>query len=249
MTDFIFNPRTNYPFILTNSIEGSVLISGVSIPDNPTQFYLPLLSWVDDYLSNQSDILTVNFELQYFGMTSSKSFFDLFQIIQKHYKAGKKIAINWYYYPYDDDIKEDGEEYKAFFDLPFEIIEIQPSVTYSKKKTENTPLVYFDQSGDVIIHGNSTGKEPWKYFFPLIKWIEFIRFRTADINIKLEIQLDKIDPLNLHYINHILKEFELVDGKDNKSVEVVWKYNEKEIMDIGFACFNIIKLTHSIIPA
>jgi hypothetical protein len=248
MTDFIFNPRTNYPFILTNSLEGNVLISGVSIPENPNQFYLPLLSWVDDYLSNQSNALTVNFELQYFGNTSSKAFFDLFQIIQKHYKVGKKIIINWFYYPYDDDIKEDGEEYKTFFELPFNIIEVQPAINFHKKKTENSPLVYFDQSGDVIIEGNSTSKEPWEYFFPLIRWIDVFRFRTEGIQISVEINLSKIDKTNLIYINHILKELELVSNSENKNVVILWKFINHEIMDIGIDCLNKLKLDYKILP-
>jgi hypothetical protein len=248
MTDFIINPRTNYPFILTNSVEGKVLISGVSIPENPNQFYLPLLSWVDDYLANHSDTLTLNFELQYFGNASSKSFFDLFQIIQKHYKEGKKISINWFYYPYDDDIKEDGEEYKTFFKLPFNIIEIQPAVNFHKKMTENSPLVYFDQSGDVLIEGNSTSNEPWEYFFPLIRWIDIFRFRAESIQISVEINLSKVDKTNLIYINHILKELELVNISENKNVIVLWKFINNEIMDIGIDCLNKLKLEYKILP-
>ncbi|MDD2278996.1 MAG: DUF1987 domain-containing protein [Bacteroidales bacterium] len=233
MTDFIINPKVNYPFILTDASKGLVYISGISIPENAVQFYIPLIAWIDDYLTSLSNSLTVNFEMLYFGNSSSKAFFDLFQLLDKHHKNGKQIKVNWFYHPDDNDIMEDGEEFADLFNLPFTLQEKPITSVFSFKKTSNSPLVYFDQSGDVIIEGPSTNGKPWKYYYPIIMWLDTIRFSLLAINIKVDIYLSKIDKLNLYYINTIIKELELIDDNVSKQVQIVWKYPNNEIKAIG----------------
>jgi hypothetical protein len=234
MTDFVFNPKKNYPFILTNGTEGTVQISGISVPDDPISFFMPLQAWINDYLANQANSLTVNFELYYFTPTTSKYFFKLFQQLKSHHQNGKEIVINWYYSPEDTDILEEGEDFKEGINFPFNLISSNPLLTFNVNKTETTPLVYFDQSGDIVVQGNAKGVKPWGYFYPLIKWLEKGRFEKEINHVSADIYIQSIDELNLLYIEHILSLLELTDKKENKSVSVAWGYSSESIKDIGY---------------
>lgn len=233
MTDFIINPKVNYPFILTDASKGLVSISGISISESPTHFYIPLMSWVEDYLTSLSNSLTVNFEMLYFGNRSLKAFFDFFQLLDKHHNNGKQIKVNWFYHPEEDDIMESGEEFANFFNFPFNIEEKPMASKFSIKKTSNSPLVYFDQSGKVVIEGPSTNEKPWEYYYPIILWLDTIRFSLLAINIKVDIYLSRADKLNQYYINTLVKELELIDNKESNRAGLVWKYSSDEIKAIG----------------
>lgn len=233
MTDFIINPKVNYPFILTDASKGLISISGISIPESPAQFYVPLMTWIDDYLTNISNSLTVNFEMLYFGNRSTKAFFDLFQLLDIHHKAGKQIKVNWFYHPGDNDIMEDGVDFADFFNMPFTIEEKPLVTTFNIKKTGNSPLVYFDQSGDVVIEGPSTNEKPWEYYYPVIMWLDTIRFSLLAVEVKVDINLSQLDKLNHYYIVTIIKELESINDNEGKKVEVIWKYSTDEIKAIG----------------
>lgn len=233
MTDFIINPSKYHPFVLTNAKKGELLISGICIHEDPERFFMPIINWVDDYLANESDTLKITFELQYFNNSSSKYLFQLIQSIDNYAKNGKKVRIDWLYYTEDADMKEEGENFAVLFQLPIKITEQEIPTQFSLKKTDNTPLVYFDQSGDIIIEGNSTGERPWEYYYPLIKWADVMRINSEPQNLKAEILLYTIDKLNLHYIRHFLTQLDLINRKDDRSVEVIWKYSSEEMKSIG----------------
>lgn len=191
------------------------------------------MSWVDDYLTSLSNSLTVNFEMLYFGNRSLKAFFDLFQLLDKHHNNGKQIRINWFYHPDDDDIMENGEEFADFFNLSFNVEEKPIVSKFSAIKTSNSPFVHFDPSGEVIIEGHSTNGKPWEYYYPIILWLDTIRFSLLAVNIKVDIYLSRIDKLNQHYINTIVKGLELIKNIEDNRVELVWKYSSNEIKAIG----------------
>lgn len=244
MTDFIVKPSKYHPFIIANSKEGTVLISGISIPESPESFYMPILSWVNDYLNNESSSLEIKFEMQYFNNSTSKYFFKLLRVLDDYQKKGKKIKVSWCYYPEDTDIMEEGEDFSQFFSFPFEVKEQELPKYFSKKKTKNSPLVYYDQSGDIVIEGNSTDLKPWDYFYPLIKWIDTLRINSKPSSIKADIFLNKISKQNTYYIKHIINELELVEAIDGNEVEVTWKYSSDEIKNIGVEYLHNLKLKH-----
>lgn len=244
MTDFIVKPSKYHPFILANSKEGTLLISGISIPESPESFYMPIFSWVKDFLSNESNSLEIRFEMQYFNNSTSKYFFKLLHELNDYQKKGKEIKVLWCYYPEDIDIMEEGEDFSNFFSFPFEVIKQELPKYFSKKKTKDSPLIYYDQSGDIIIEGNSTDSKPWEYFYPLIKWIDTLRINSMPSSIKAEIFLNNISKPNTYYIKHIINELELVEAIEGNEVEVTWKYSSDEIKNIGIEYLHNLKLKH-----
>ena len=101
---------------------GKLKISGRSIPENSTEFYSPVLNWLDDYSSNPSKETLLTIELEYFNTSSSKCLLDVFRKLEPLH-AGKKsdVRVLWKYEEDDEDIMEAGEDYQSIIKLPFEI--------------------------------------------------------------------------------------------------------------------------------
>jgi hypothetical protein len=116
-------PKT--PSILFDAEKGLVDIRGRSIPENSTEFFKPLVEWLDRYSENPAKITTVNIHLEYFNTSSSKCILDLFKKLETIYKAKKEVIVNWYYEEDDEDMLEAGEDYESIIRIPFKLIEVE----------------------------------------------------------------------------------------------------------------------------
>ena len=105
--------------------EGDVfLIEGRSIPENPDEFYRPVIRWMEGYLKDKNNRpFTLEFRLEYMNSGSTKYFLELLRIIRKHIEAGRKgISLRWYFEEEDESIQETGEHFRDYLDLPMEVI-------------------------------------------------------------------------------------------------------------------------------
>jgi hypothetical protein len=116
-------PKT--PSILFDAEKGLVDIRGRSIPENSTEFFKPLVEWLDRYSENPAKITTVNIHLEYFNTSSSKCILDLFKKLETIYKAKNEVIVNWYYEEDDEDMLEAGEDYESIIRIPFKLIEVE----------------------------------------------------------------------------------------------------------------------------
>jgi len=60
--------------------------------------------------------------LKYFCTATSKNLLTVFQILDKLYLAGNDVNINWYCVSDNEDMMEEGNEYKSILSLPFNLI-------------------------------------------------------------------------------------------------------------------------------
>jgi len=109
---FIKNTKTT-PEINFNSKNHILEIRGSSYPENISEFYGQVFSWLNEYLEFIDDQnINVNIDLVYFNSTSSKVFMDLFDLLDEAVNEGKNINIKWYYDEDDTDSLEFGEEFQ-----------------------------------------------------------------------------------------------------------------------------------------
>jgi hypothetical protein len=116
-------PKT--PSIMFDAEKGIVDIRGRSIPENSTEFFKPLVEWLEKYSENPAKITTVNIHLEYFNTSSSKCILDLFKKLETIYKAKNEVIVNWYYEEDDEDMLEAGEDYESIIRIPFKLIEVE----------------------------------------------------------------------------------------------------------------------------
>ncbi|MBF0289897.1 MAG: DUF1987 domain-containing protein [SAR324 cluster bacterium] len=104
------------PLIQFNTETHILEIRGRSYPENTFEFYEPVMKWLKEYFESTSNTTTIDFEINYFNSTSSKLFFDMFDLFVDAQENGSKIVINWEYDEEDEDSEEAGEGFQEDFD-------------------------------------------------------------------------------------------------------------------------------------
>ena len=112
------------PEIELNAETNRLSIKGKSYPENTFDFYSPVIAWLKVYFEQETLAKTnVDFDIIYFNSSSSKLFFDLFDLLEEAQDDGKEITVNWYYDEENESAEEAGEDFKEDFEeMDFNII-------------------------------------------------------------------------------------------------------------------------------
>ena len=111
------------PSILLDLEAGLIEIKGNSLPENTFDFYKEFMSMTKSYFDNANEVTTVNMEIIYFNSSSSKLFFDFFDLLEENHEE-HTIIINWIYDEENESMEEAGEDFKEDFeDLNFNLIQ------------------------------------------------------------------------------------------------------------------------------
>ena len=97
--------------------------SGKSLPEDVSDFYGPVIEWVEEYSKTPLDKTVLDIKLQYFNTASSKLILDIFMLLEEIQEKGNEVLINWHYPEYDEEMKDAGLEYSEMVDLNFELVE------------------------------------------------------------------------------------------------------------------------------
>jgi len=115
MNNLILDSTKYTPSIELN-INGTITITGKSYPENTFAFYAPIMEWIKTFLeTKEQEVLILNMEIIYFNSSSSKLFFDLFDLLDEH-NSSVNININWIYHKENDSAEEAGEDFIEDFD-------------------------------------------------------------------------------------------------------------------------------------
>ena len=125
MENLILEETKYTPSINLDVEKGIFELIGKSYPENTFEFYKPMIDWVEEYFDdNEQEKTIVNLEIIYFNSSSSKLFFDFFDLLEEAHNNGKKIEINWIYDEENEAALEAGEDFKEDFeDLNFNLME------------------------------------------------------------------------------------------------------------------------------
>jgi hypothetical protein len=107
MEKIFSEPTSKLPRVDFNP-EGTLLLKGISIPEDAVKFYNPLIEFVD-----QLDVTHVTFDinLNYFNTSSSKKLMELLKHLDANNKI-KSILVNWLFEEGDEDSVETAEIYE-----------------------------------------------------------------------------------------------------------------------------------------
>jgi len=115
--------ETKYTPEITLDINGTITMVGKSYPENTFEFYAPMMIWVKEYFeATITDTTTINLEITYFNSSSSKLFFDFFDLIEDN-NNDHAIKINWIYDEENESAEEAGEDFiEDFENLNIELV-------------------------------------------------------------------------------------------------------------------------------
>lgn len=113
----VYIEETKYtPEIDLNYEKGTITIKGKSYPENTFEFYESTVKWLEEYFDGKAkETTTVNFEIIYFNSSSSKLFFDIFDIFEENFSENT-IIINWIYDEENESALEAGEDFQEDFE-------------------------------------------------------------------------------------------------------------------------------------
>ncbi len=112
------------PGIKLDSSNGNITISGISIPENPLEFFEPLDKELETYIAKPSPLTNLEFKLEYFNTSSTLI---IRNVIRKLASINHqtKLNVKWYFESDDEDMQEAGDEFKLLFkDVEFDIISV-----------------------------------------------------------------------------------------------------------------------------
>lgn len=110
------------PEISLNAQTGIVKMEGKSYPENTFEFYEPIMSWMKEYFEAPQTKTTIELEIIYFNSSSSKLFFDFFDLIEEN-NDKSDIEIRWIYDEENESALEAGEDFQEDFEsLNFNLV-------------------------------------------------------------------------------------------------------------------------------
>ena len=104
------------PKIILDKKNGIMEISGRSLPEDSTDFYKPVLDWIEEYAQDPNPTTTFMFKLEYFNTASSKLILDVLYALEDI----KGLKVEWYFHDEDEDMEEAGQEFSELVEIPFE---------------------------------------------------------------------------------------------------------------------------------
>ena len=114
---------TKYTPEIILDTNGTISLTGKSYPENTFEFYAPVMVWVEKYFeTSPAEKTIVNMEIIYFNSSSSKLFFDFFDLLEDNSKD-HSIQINWIYDAENESAEEAGEDFiEDFEDLNIKLV-------------------------------------------------------------------------------------------------------------------------------
>jgi len=111
------------PQIILDASKALLEMRGKSYPENTFKFYQPVLSWIERYFQDPLPDTLFQMEIIYFNSSSSKLFFDLFDLLET-YREKSHITIEWICDPENESALEAGEDFMEDFEtLSIQLIE------------------------------------------------------------------------------------------------------------------------------
>ena len=123
MEPLVVEATPDSPAVLLDKAQGIFELKGRSMPEDPIEFYKPIIAWAADYVSEPNAVTEFVFRFEYFNTASSKRVLDLLMLLRPLIGS---IRVRWYFCEGDDDMFDTGEAFAEITGIPFEVIPYNP---------------------------------------------------------------------------------------------------------------------------
>jgi hypothetical protein len=122
MNDLLIEGSVSSPTVRGEWENGKLYMEGDSYPENSYELYSSMVAWVERYLKESSEPLTLELTLLYLNTSSIKVMMDMFDEMEERFQEGRQVAVNWYFDKENERVAELAEEFKEDCTFPFKII-------------------------------------------------------------------------------------------------------------------------------
>ena len=117
-------PKKDSPEVVFDPQSGNFSIVGISHPENISNFFDPVMKWLDEYLieinkSSSASIKPIKLRLffKYINSASYKYMVTFLQKMNEFVVAGVSVAMEWQYEPEDEDMRDAGFELMEYANI------------------------------------------------------------------------------------------------------------------------------------
>ncbi len=121
MQDLLIESTRKSPLVSLQ--DGNLQFSGRAIPENPADFFKPVMVWIKEYTKSLADHTTIDLKFEYINTAATKWIYNVLKILGEVEGHQKKMVVNWHYEVGDDDMYELGHVLKKLVLSPFNFIE------------------------------------------------------------------------------------------------------------------------------
>ena len=127
MERFVIDSTHKYiPTIVLDPELCTFELIGQCYMEHTDKFFQPVFQWVDEFLSNQHDEITLNIKLSYFNTSAVKCIWELLNRLAKYQKEiQNKVEVYWYFDEDDDNMRDIYFDFKEEIPLSFNHIIIE----------------------------------------------------------------------------------------------------------------------------
>jgi hypothetical protein len=117
----------NTPMVVFLPDKATFRLVGNSIPENAGSFYAPVVTWLQQHLSDIPTPCSFVFSLPYFNSSSLKALYSVLVEIKNVIDQGKEFEVNWYVEDEDEFMIEAGETYQELLGMKINLITGDPA--------------------------------------------------------------------------------------------------------------------------
>ncbi len=108
---------------------GRIFIMGRSIPENPGEFYRPVLEWLSEYVVKYKGKSKIEIGFEYINTSSTKWIYTILKELAGHNEICDNASVTWYFEQGDDDMGELGFILRTLLECPFVVVEVNEMST------------------------------------------------------------------------------------------------------------------------
>ncbi|MDX9846853.1 MAG: SiaC family regulatory phosphoprotein [Tenuifilaceae bacterium] len=236
MDNLLVPPSFNTPLVYGNSEVGKLLICGKGNPNDVMELVIPTEKWINSFLSDCKNSLVIHLDLNYINNPISLMITGILRIVSHSYDP-LRTTIFWHYNTYDDDMFEIGDDYADWVKCSFNIVKHSPANNLSIAKSETSPLVYIDTTGDFLVHGASTMESPMDFYRPIVRWLSD-RLMGDKLNVlSLNMHLTDVSPSSEPFLKAMVYLVDAIGYMDPR-VTIEWCYSNQDIERLGEECLS-----------
>jgi hypothetical protein len=121
MTSLILSSSFKTPEINFDALSGELKMTGRVFPENPKEFFSPIMQWMNSYFKEPAGKTCLIFNLSYFNSSSNEYIFRCCKMMEDLASTGHDVKIVWEFEEDDDDMRQLGEDFKELLKINFEI--------------------------------------------------------------------------------------------------------------------------------
>ena len=104
-----------------DAASGRLKLSGESNMSDSSEFYRPLLYWIEEYRYDGPGPVEMTFSFSYLNDGSQRQIHEILNELTLVQDSGKGVQVYWYYHEDDTDMEELGHNFANEYELPFSI--------------------------------------------------------------------------------------------------------------------------------